>query len=102
MLGLKFSEKRKAELRRAEEDKVRQNQLRKEKRKKREKLESFDYDSDEVFAFIAGYTEGGFPFGLTYEEMEEENDLDFLESFYDETEFDDYVMNMMNHRMKNG
>lgn len=28
-------------------------------------------DSDENFAFIAGYTSGGAPFGLTHEEMNE-------------------------------
>lgn len=27
-------------------------------------------DSDEIFAFIVGYTEGGFPYGVTWEEME--------------------------------
>lgn len=27
-------------------------------------------DSDEHFAYIAGYTEGGSPYGLTWEEME--------------------------------
>lgn len=26
-------------------------------------------ESDDVFAFIAGYTEGGFPYGVTWEEM---------------------------------
>ncbi|WP_298273485.1 hypothetical protein [Geobacter sp.] len=25
-------------------------------------------DSDEQFAYIAGYTEGGFPYGITWEE----------------------------------
>jgi hypothetical protein len=28
-------------------------------------------DSDENFAFIAGYTSGGAPYGLTHEEMAE-------------------------------
>lgn len=28
-------------------------------------------DSDETFAYIAGYTPGGAPFGVTWEEMEE-------------------------------
>ncbi|WP_139800769.1 hypothetical protein [Geothermobacter hydrogeniphilus] len=27
--------------------------------------------SDEHFAYIAGYTEGGFPYGITWEEMRE-------------------------------
>jgi hypothetical protein len=30
-----------------------------------------DPDSDENFAYIAGYTPGGAPFGLTWEEQEE-------------------------------
>lgn len=29
------------------------------------------FDSDDNFAFIAGYTEGGVPFGITYEEWEQ-------------------------------
>jgi hypothetical protein len=92
MLGLQFSDKKKEQIRREEAGKARQNQLRKEKRKKKEQLESFDYDSDEVFSFIAGYTEGGIPFGITHEEMEEEYtgyDMDFLESSNDDPEFDD-------------
>lgn len=28
------------------------------------------YESDETFAFIAGYTESGFPYGITHEEWE--------------------------------
>lgn len=28
-------------------------------------------DSDEHFAYIAGYTEGGVPYGITWEEQEE-------------------------------
>lgn len=61
MLGLKFSEKRKAELRRAEEEKVRQNQLRKKKWKKREEME----EENDGFG------------------------MDFFESFTHDTEFDD-------------
>jgi hypothetical protein len=29
------------------------------------------WDSDETFAYIAGYTSGGAPYGVTWEEMEE-------------------------------
>lgn len=92
MLGLKFSEKKKAGIRRAEEDRIRQKQLRKERRKKREEQEFFDSDSDDVFAFIAGYTAWGFPYGITHEEMEGEDDwhdMSFLETNADELEFDD-------------
>ena len=30
-----------------------------------------DIDQDENFAFIAGYTPGGFPYGITWEEQAE-------------------------------
>lgn len=42
--------------------------------KKEEKFRVFD--SDENFAFIVGYTSGGFPYGLTHEEFEEMNRKD--------------------------
>lgn len=29
------------------------------------------FESDDTFAFIAGYTSGGFAYGVTWEEMEE-------------------------------
>ena len=40
------------------------------RRKKEEKEEDndFPYDSDDTFSFIAGYTENGAPFGVTWEE----------------------------------
>ena len=31
-----------------------------------------EQESDETFAYIAGYTGGGFPFGITWEEMEKQ------------------------------
>ncbi|WP_316568736.1 hypothetical protein [Neobacillus sp. YIM B06451] len=50
------------------------------KKKKKNKMEKktryndywgLDYDSDETFAFIAGYTSGGAPYGITHKEMAE-------------------------------
>jgi hypothetical protein len=38
--------------------------------KKRRAEEALRQDSDETFAFIAGYTSGGAPYGITWEEME--------------------------------
>ena len=29
------------------------------------------FESDDTFAFIAGYTSGGFAYGITWEEMED-------------------------------
>ena len=42
-----------------------------------------DADSEENFAYIAGYTSGGVPFGITYEKWEE------LEESEPEIELDD-------------
>ena len=45
---------------------IEQRKLAKEKA---EVLDIASYDSDDNFAFIAGYTSGGFPYGLTHEEL---------------------------------
>lgn len=37
---------------------------------KKQAPEQFAPDSDEHFAYIAGYTDGGAPYGVTWEEME--------------------------------
>ncbi len=39
------------------------------KLKKEIKAEDVEFDSDENFAFIVGYTSGGAPYGVTHEEM---------------------------------
>ena len=74
-------------------------QLARRKQKKKQRKEqqcncSFAPDQDETFFYIAGYTSGGAPYGVTWEEMEisvcdelEENDS--LEMLPDELE-DDY------------
>jgi len=46
------------------------------KRKKAEKLAALsDIEQDEVFAYIAGYTDGGAPYGITWDEWEGQDDL---------------------------
>ena len=35
------------------------------------KVEDVEFDSDEHFAFIVGYTSGGAPYGVTHEEINE-------------------------------
>lgn len=47
------------------------------KRNKKRKTNYIDFDefeSDDTFVFIAGYTSGGFPYGITWEEMKEKED----------------------------
>jgi len=51
---------------------LKKNKSKKKSKKKKEWIDDFTFDSDETFVFIAGYTEGGVPFGITYEEMEEQ------------------------------
>jgi hypothetical protein len=49
------------------------------------------FDSDENFASIEGYTSGGFPYGLTYDEFDlDKIDLDEFE--LDEFELDEFEL----------
>ena len=41
------------------------------KNKKQKELEYNLFESDDTFAFIAGYTSGGFAYCITWEEMED-------------------------------
>ena len=41
------------------------------KLKKEIKAEGVEFDSDENFAFIVGYTSGGAPYGVTHQEINE-------------------------------
>jgi len=38
--------------------------------------EETDYDSDDTFYFIAGYTSSGFPYGVTREQPDEDGFLE--------------------------
>lgn len=72
LTGTVISEEYENQLRQSIEVLKRQRQLSKDK--KRQELNSTsEFDSDENFAFIAGYTSGGFPFGITHEETDEIN-----------------------------
>lgn len=70
LIGIEISEEYENQLRQSIEVLKRQRQLRKDK--KEQELNSIsEFNSDENFAFITGYTSGGFPYGITHEEMEE-------------------------------
>lgn len=48
------------------------NKVKKKKyNKTKQQYEDSPFESDDTFAFIAGYTAGGFPYGITWEEMAE-------------------------------
>lgn len=93
-LGYTFSEAYKQKLEDIEISRQRKVKKRNaaKKRRKEEKEQANDFldeDSDDTFAFIAGYTSGGAPFGLTWEESEEiENHPPMNESAEDEDEIE--------------
>ena len=67
-LGVNYTQEQLDNIKRAEEERLKQKRLQKEK-KKREKYETIYEDCDDRFAFIAGYTSGGAPYGTTWEEI---------------------------------
>ena len=72
LLGIEILEEYENQLRQSIEAIKKPKQLRKDK--KEQELKSLtEFDSDENFAFIAGYTSGGFPYGITHEEMDKIN-----------------------------
>lgn len=54
------------------------------RKKKQERFKDNLFESDEIFAFIADYTMGGVPYGVTWEEMEaiERKDKELLGKEY--------------------
>jgi len=77
MIGIEISEEYENQLRQSIETLKNQRQFRKEK-KEQELNSLLGFAGDENFAFIAGYTSGGLPYGITHEEMEaiDKNKLD--------------------------
>ena len=70
MIGFEISEEYETQLRQSLEL-LRQLRLSFKKKREDELNASCGYESDEYFAMILGYTSGGFPYGVTHEEMEE-------------------------------
>lgn len=67
MLGIEISESRIQQLRRDEENHRKQRELRRQHKEQQKLMESFPC-SDGYHYFIAGYTSGGAPYGITWEE----------------------------------
>lgn len=63
----------------------------KNKKRNKQKFNYFDEDSDETFAYIVGYTSGGAPYGVTWEQWEDEeeenNQSDDIRSSVDDLPF---------------
>ncbi|MCL2322740.1 MAG: hypothetical protein FWC47_11640 [Oscillospiraceae bacterium] len=112
-IGVEFTQEYLDTVLKSEEDRIRQLHLKKEK-KQAQDADFYDEYSNDTFAFIAGYTSGGAPYGVTwdelgidpyasYEEIEDayyrmghmedmEEDIEYEEDdldFYEEEEMDD-------------
>ena len=86
MLGVTFPKGYEQKVRQAIADAAAAKKRKKEERKRREE-ELFGSDSDETFAFIAGYTSGGVPFGVTWEESEQGQDEAHRKVQFDDSPF---------------
>jgi predicted membrane metal-binding protein len=72
MIGVDISEEYEKQLINSMEA-LRQQRLSFKKKREYKLNDLCGFDSDENFAMIIGYTSGGFPYGVTYEEMEQIN-----------------------------
>ena len=68
MIGVEISEEYERQLINSMEA-LKQQRLSFKKKREEELDELCGFESDENFAMIIGYTSGGFPYGVTYEEM---------------------------------
>lgn len=69
MLDIQLSPQYVLQVRQSREAQIRRKQAKKQAKQKETSQYDND-DSDDYFYFIAGYTENGFPYGLTWEEQE--------------------------------
>ncbi|MDM8520846.1 hypothetical protein QUF64_12425 [Anaerolineales bacterium HSG6] len=70
MLGIEINDARLEEAKRTAESRAKQKAAK--KKKQQEKLFNELYsDSDDTFCYIVGYTSGGAPYGLTWEQADE-------------------------------
>lgn len=77
-LGVNYTQEQLDQIKQAEEQRLRQRRMEREA-KERERLAELYEDCDDRFAFIAGYTDGGAPFGVMWEEVGIDPELPFEE-----------------------
>ena len=77
-LGVNYTQEQLDQIKQAEEHRLRQRRMEREARE-RERLAELYKDCDGRFAFIAGYTDGGAPFGVMWEEVGIDPGLPFEE-----------------------
>ena len=77
-LGVIYTQEQLDQIKQAEEQRLRQRRMEREA-KERERLAEMYEDCDDRFAFIAGYTDGGAPYGVMWEEVGIDPGLPFEE-----------------------
>ena len=77
-LGVNYTQEQLDQIKQAEEQWLRQRRMEREA-KERERLAELYEDCDGRFAFIAGYTDGGAPYGVMWEEVGIDPGLPFEE-----------------------
>ena len=77
-LGVNYTQEQLDQIKQAEEQRLRQRRMEREA-KERERLGELYEDCDDRFAFIAGYTDGGAPYGVMWEEVGIDPGLPFEE-----------------------
>lgn len=77
-LGVNYTQEQLDQIKQAEEQRLRQRRMEREA-KERERLGELYEDCDGRFAFIAGYTDGGAPYGVMWEEVGIDPGLPFEE-----------------------
>jgi hypothetical protein len=80
-LGATISSEERDNIRRLIKEKEQQRINKRDIRKRRAEAIEFEY-YDETYAFIAGYTEGGAPYGITHEEMEEIQRIEEMDDLF--------------------
>ena len=77
-IGVEFTQEYLDAVKRSGEERLRQKRMEKQ-RKEQEKMALMYDDCDDTFAFIAGYTDGGAPYGTTWWEAGIDPELPFDE-----------------------
>jgi len=77
-IGVEFTQEYLDAVKRSEEERLKQKRMQR-MQKEQEKLALMYDDCDDTFAFIAGYTDGGAPYGTTWWEAGIDPDLPFDE-----------------------
>ncbi|MGC6174020.1 hypothetical protein [Lacrimispora sp. 38-1] len=77
-IGVEYTKEYLEAVKKSEEDRIRQKHL-KEEQKRQEEYDMIYGDCDDTFAYIAGYTDGGAPYGVMWFEVGIDPELPFEE-----------------------